>query len=251
MHNEKISETWEYDGSFYGFLTVVYHAFSENKFPETILTSETAIESLFQSKLIETDERIAKKIYARLLKRLRIENSEFIINGFYCSLKEKDRYLLDAIKIGLTTKDLLTNHLGHPSILALQNSLKSLFGEVHLYTGFIRFEYLGELLYSKIAPKHLSLPFLCPHFAERYPNQTIMIYDETHHILALIEQGQISLIENSEQPVFDSLKNESEIQENWLTFLKAVTIDERNNEKVQLSHLPKRYRSNMIDFTSN
>lgn len=251
MHKEKNSETWEYDGSFYGFLTLVYYAFSENQFPEVILTSEMAIESLFQSRLIKTDENIAKKIYNRLLKRLKTENSEFIINGFYCSLTDKDRRLLDAIQIALTTNDRLTNHLGHPSILALQNSLKSLFSEVHLYTGFVRFEYIGDLLYSKIAPKHLSLPFLCPHFAKRYPNQTIMIYDETHRILAIIEHGTVSIIENSEQPSFGSFTNEAEVQKNWLTFLKAVTIDERKNEKVQLSHLPKRYRSNMIDFTAH
>ena len=250
MHSKKNNEPWEYDGSFYGFLTLVYYAFAEKNFPEIILTSEIAIESLFQSRLIETDEKMAKKIYARLLKRLRPENSDFILNGFYCSLEEKDRCLLDAIEIALNTKDLLTNHLGHPSILALQNSLKALFSEVHLYTGFVRFEFIGELLFSKICPKHLSLPFLCPHFAERYPNQTIMIYDEKHHLLAIIEHGEISLIENSEPPIFDTLDTELNIQQNWQSFLTAITINERKNEKVQLSHLPKRYRNNMVDFTS-
>lgn len=248
MPKEKNNETWEYDGSFFGFLCLVYYAFAENQFPEVILTTEAAIQSLFQTRLIETNESLAKKIYSRLLKRLGTKNSEFIINGFYCSLTNKERYLLDAIQIALTRNDALVNHLGHPSILAIQTSLKSLFGEVHLYTGFVRFEYVGHILYSKIAPKHLSLPFLCPHFAERYSNQIVMIYDETHQILAIIDHGTISLIENSKQPAFNSFGNESEIKDNWLTFLKAVTIVERKNEKTQLSHLPKRYRSNMIDF---
>ena len=248
MQIEKTTEVWEYDGSFHGFLTIVYHAFKKRQFPEIILTPETAVESLFISHWISTDTALAHKMYKRLLTRLRQENSQFIIDGFYCSLKEKERFLLDAIQIALESKDLLLNHLGHPSILALQNALKSLFGEVHLFTGFIRFEYIGELLYSTIAPKHFSLPYLCPHFAKRYPQEMIMIYDETHRLLGIIEHGEVSFIENSDPPTFHTKESEQEIQAHWRSFLQAITIQERKNERAQLSHLPKRYRHHMVDF---
>lgn len=248
MHIEKTTEIWEYDGSFYGFLTIVYHAFTKKQFPEIILTPDIAVETLFLSRWIETDEPLAQKIYERLTKRLRKENTQFIIDGFYCSLREKERCLLDAIQIALESKDLLSNHLGHPSILALQKSLKALFGEVHLFTGFIRFEFAGKLLYSTISPKHFSLPYLCPHFARRYPQEMLMIYDDTHRLLGIIEEGQISFIENSDPPLFNKTDSEQEIQANWRTFLQAVTIQERKNERTQLSHLPKRYRPHMFDF---
>lgn len=248
MHIEETTETWEYDGSFYGFLTIIYHAFKKRVFPEIIVTSDNAIENLFASHWIATDEVLAQRIQARLTERLRKENWQFIIDGFYCSLKDKERCLLDAVKISLTTDSLLTNHLGHPSILALQNALNALFSEVHALTGFIRFEYVGDSLYSTIAPKHFSLPYLCPHFAKRYPKETLIIYDETHRLLGIIENGQIKFIENSAPPTFDSNETEQGIQENWRFFLKAVTIEERKNERAQLSHLPKRYRGHMVDF---
>ncbi|MGG5340504.1 TIGR03915 family putative DNA repair protein [Enterococcus sp. AZ192] len=248
MSIEETNEVWEYDGSYYGFLTIVYHAFKKNSFPEMILTPENSVETLFISEWFETDEELAKKIYQRLEQRLKKENLQFIIDGFYCSLKEKERCLLDAIQIALSTNDSLTNHLGHPSILALQKSLKALFSEVHLFTGFVRFEYVGAFLYSQIAPKHFSLPYLCPHFAQRYPNETLMIYDETHRLLGIIEQAHIRFIENTDPPVFHAQSCEQEVQDNWRTFLRAVTIEERKNEQVQLSHLPKRFRGNMVDF---
>ncbi|MGM0216939.1 TIGR03915 family putative DNA repair protein [Enterococcus sp. AZ126] len=248
MHIEKTNEIWEYDGSFYGFLTIVYHAFSKKKFPEIILTPTTALESLFQPYYIDTDETLAIRIYERLTKRVRKENSQFIIDSFYCSLKEKERYLLDAIQISLESGDLLTNHLGHSSILALQKSVKALYSEVHSFTGFIRFEYVGKLLYSSIKPKHFSLPYLCPHFAKRYPQELIIIYDETHRLLGIIEQGHTRFIENSDLPTFNTKETEQKVQDNWRTFLQAVTFQERKNERAQLSHLPKRYRSHMIDF---
>lgn len=241
-------EVWTYDGSFYGFLTTVYHAFKEKIFPQEILTSDQAVTSLFFARWIETDKPLAQKIFQRLSLRLRKENFDFIINSFYCSLPTKERCLLDAIHLALTQEDLLENHLGHPSILALKQSLKALFSEVHLYTGFVRFQYVGTLLYSKIAPKHYSLPFLCPHFAERYPLEQLMIYDETHKLLAIIDKGNVRLIDDADEPTFNTEQKELQIQENWRKFLASVTINERENKQVQLSHLPKRFRGNMIDF---
>ncbi|GCF94218.1 hypothetical protein NRIC_21090 [Enterococcus florum] len=213
-----------------------------------VVGPETAIETLFLSEWISTDERRAEKIYLRLKQRIRPANLSFIQTGFHCSLPEKERCLLDAIEIALETKDVLENFIGHPSILALQKSIRTLLGEVHLYTGFVRFEYVGEVLFSKIAPKHYSLPFLCPHFAERYPQELIMIYDETHRLLALIERGQTRLIEDSDCPVFDQQASEAAIRSQWKTFLRAVTIDERTNRRVQMGHLPLRFRGNMVEF---
>jgi probable DNA metabolism protein len=248
MLNAHEPTIWEYDGSYNGFLTVVYQAFSKKCFPETIVTPETAVESLFPAYWIETDEQIARRINNRLAQRLRSENYRFIRDGFCCSAENKERYLLDAIQIGLSTADLLQNHLGHPAILALSKSIQSLYGEAHSYKGFIRFEQIGELLYSQIKPKHACLPYLCPHFAERYPNQTIMIYDQTHRLLGIIDKGKVTFIEEAQPPCFEKEQHEKEIEQQWKTFLKAVTINERTNKTSQLTHMPKRYHSNMTEF---
>jgi probable DNA metabolism protein len=248
MLNDREPDIWEYDGSYNGFLTLVHQAFTKKYFPETIITSTTAVESLFPTHWIETDKRIAHKINNRLAQRLRSENYRFIRDGFSCSEVNKERYLLDAIQIGLDTADLLQNHLGHPAILALSKSIRSLYSEVHTYTGFIRFEQIGELLYTQIEPKHACLPYLCPHFAERYPNHTIMIYDQTHRLLGTIDKGKVSFIKEAQPPCFEKEHHEKEIEQQWKTFLKAVTINERTNKTSQLTHLPKRYRSNMTEF---
>ena len=159
------TEYWEYDGSFLGFMTVVDRSFREKQFPVMILTPETAVESLFFAEWIETNPERGEKIYRRLRQRLRPENFLFIQNGFYATLEGKERYLLDAIEIALQTKDLLENHLGHPSILALRKSIRTMLGENHLLTGFVRFEYVGDVLFSKINPKHYVMPYLCPHLS--------------------------------------------------------------------------------------
>ncbi|MGM0214162.1 TIGR03915 family putative DNA repair protein [Enterococcus sp. AZ109] len=241
-------ETWEYDGSFYGFLCLVDRAFSQKNVPALILTPETALESLFLGDWIETNEIRAQKIYRRLQQRLTAENLQFVQTGFYATLAGKERCLLDVIEIALGTKDSLENFIGHPSVLAVKKAIKTLLGEVHLFTGFVRFEYVGKILFSKIAPKHYSLPFLCPHFAERYPNEQMMIYDETHRLLAMLDHGRITLIEDSECPEIKATDEEQVIQNQWRAFLAAVTINERTNRQVQMGHLPLRFRGNMVEF---
>nr|WP_086348306.1 TIGR03915 family putative DNA repair protein [Enterococcus sp. 9E7_DIV0242] len=245
---EHSTETWEYDGSFNGFLTIVYHAFKKQRFPEVILTPATSVETLFLCEWIDKDEEKAHKIYHRLQQRLRIDNFQFILDGFYATVENKEVHLLEAILLALNTKDSLFNFIGHPSVLAIQKGIKTLLGEAHLLTGFVRFEYVGKILFSKISPKYFSLPYICPHFAERYPLESIMIYDETHRLLALIKQGEISFVEDTNCPQFEEQQLEEEIQAQWKTFLQAVTIQERINKKNQLSHMPLRFQKNMPEW---
>lgn len=249
MSIERTAGTWEYDGSLAGFLTIVDQAFRKRQFPGIILTPETVVESLFSGDWIETNKPLAEKILEKLQLRLTSENFRFIHDGFYATIANKELHLLESLVIALDTRDSLKNFIGHPSVLAIDKGLKSLFGEAHLYTGFVRFEYAGELLCSKITPKHFSLPYICPHFAERYPMESIMIYDTTHRLLALIDKGAISFIENADCPAFDnSQAKEGLIQKQWKTFLASVTIQERANKKTQMSHLPLRFRENMVEF---
>lgn len=239
---------WEYDGTFWGFLNVVDRAFSRGELPAEILTPDNAAESLFSGEWIVTDIQRGRRIVLRLRQRLTLTNFEFIQNGFNATLLEKERLLLQVLAIALQTKDSLENFIGNPAVLAVNKAIRTLFGEVHLLTGFVRFEYVGDVLFSQISPKHQSLPYLCPHFAERYPYEKIMIYDETHRLLAVINQGETSFVEEVERPQFAENLDEAAIQGNWQKFLTAVTIKERINRQAQLNHLPLRYRKNMVDF---
>ncbi|MDH6365271.1 putative DNA metabolism protein [Enterococcus sp. PF1-24] len=248
MAIEKIDEVWEYDGSFAGFLTLVQKAFKIQQFPREILNPETALESLFFAKWLETDEQLAQKIFMRLQQRLTFENFEFIQTGFHSTLIGKEVYLLEAIEIALQTKDSLENFIGHPAVLALQKSIRTLLGEAHQFKGFVRFEYVDQYLFSKIKPKHLSLPYICPHFADRYPGESILIYDETHRLLATIQQRKIGFLEDVDCPDFATQEKEQELQADWRVFLKALTIEERINPKLQMNHLPLRFRGNMAEF---
>ena len=55
-------------------------------------------------------------------------------------------------------------------------------------------------------------------------------------------------MENTSCPEFAEASNEQDIRQQWKTFLRAVTIDERANYVAQRNHLPLRFRENMTEF---
>lgn len=237
-----------YDGSYLGFLTIVDHVFRTKKMPQQILTPATSLTSLFPAEEIATNEQQAQKIERRLKQRLRADNFQFIQNGWLSLAEEKELCLIQAIELALTTSDTLLNHLGHPVILTLEKAIKNLLGEVHVLTGFVRFEISQDILYGTIKPKNQVLFHLCPHFLARFPNQTVMLYDRTHQLLAIMRNGQAQFLEQVEPPALETSLTERERQKQWQTFLNAVTIDERINPKSQQSHLPLRFRTEMTEF---
>ena len=55
-------------------------------------------------------------------------------------------------------------------------------------------------------------------------------------------------MENTSCPDFAEASDEQDIRQQWKTFLRAVTIDERANYVAQRNHLPLRFRGNMTEF---
>lgn len=238
----------EYDGTLAGFYTVIDLSFRRHQFPAVVLNPTTTENNLFPPEWIKTDEKKAEKIARRLQEVLTPNNYVFLHDGFNTSLENKETYLLHALHIGLDTKDNLQNFIGKPEILALDTAVRALYGEAHQYKGFVRFEYVEDVLFAKITPKHYCLPYICPHFVKRYANEKVMIYDETHQLLACLENGSYRLLENITLPKDKFLQGNDIVGEQWRAFLAAVTIKERINPSAQRNHLPLRFRSEMTEF---
>lgn len=243
-----LSEAWQYDGSYWGFLTIVYESFTYQHKPIVITTQDSQEVQLFEARIIETQPQLAKKIDCRLKERLTQENYEFITSGFFTKTADKELDLLEAISLGLHSQAPLEQRVTHPEIAPLIEGRKRIFNEVHSLTGFIRFEICETILYGVIGPKEYSIYFLGDHFLLRYPTYTVMLYDETHQILGIFDKGQARFLEDVCKPeVFNHVAT-SESAQYWKSFLAAVTIKERENPECRRGHLPIRYRKYMTEF---
>lgn len=151
----------------------------------------------------------------------------------------------------------------------------------HLY-GFLRFEEVQNgILYAKIGPKNNLLTFLMPHFADRFPMENFIIYDDKRNLFAVHPAGQEWYLmsgqglhltseqegestsegeteyaeEGTEQYSCSNQKKglvisdkEQQIQELFRHFCRSIAIKERENRKLQQNMLPLRFQEYMLEF---
>ncbi len=125
--------------------------------------------------------------------------------------------------------------------------------EHHHLLGFLRFQELENgILYSRVGPKNNVLTFLMPHFADRFPIENFMVYDEVRNFFGVHPAGkQWYLIMGEEAnlpPRVVLSEKEQEYQALFQHFCRSIAIKERENRELQRNMLPLRFREYMIEF---
>lgn len=143
--------------------------------------------------------------------------------------------------------------LGDPAVNLVSSLQVKVWHEIHRFYGFVRFQELGRgVLYSRISPQNDILEFLAPHFADRFPNENWMIYDQRRgKVLTHPKGGECTVY----REVYTKGEEESGIAETdeygelWKVFCQHIAIPERKNPKLQKQFLPLKFRSNMTEFS--
>ena len=166
---------------------------------------------------------------------------------------------------GLKTKPApghLLDHMTDEHVRNVMKLSKNVWREVHHLMGFVRFEELeNNILFSKIGPKNNVLGFLMPHFADRFPMENFVIYDEIHGYFGIHPAGKDwffvsgeakeglsadTVAENTDY--LCRTREEEYYSDLFREFVRAITITERRNEKLQRNLLPLRFRDYMVEF---
>ena len=237
-----------YDGSFEGFLSLIYEVYYQKLKPLKIyktLPNEIIFDEI---KEIVTIEENSKKVLDSMKKIFPKDIVCKILNIFMCDTKEFEMALLEYIILGFKdTKQLL--NINNSSIFYLESLEKELFRHVHKMTGFIRFEELEDgTLYAKIQTKFNVAYFLGKHFLKRFNNQNFIIHDIEREIAFVKIENNISIenIASFDTPTYS--ENEAKFQKLWSSFFNSVSIKERTNLKLQQNLVPLIYRTYMNEF---
>lgn len=130
---------------------------------------------------------------------------------------------------------------------------KKTWNEAHRLMGFVRFtELSGGILYADIHPENNVLPLIAPHFANRYPEENWVIYDERREYFA-IHRSKSGWILLEGMKVTAEVKEQLSAEEDdyrqmWKAFLKSVAIEARKNGELQKQLLPLKFRDRMTEF---
>jgi probable DNA metabolism protein len=113
--------------------------------------------------------------------------------------------------------------------------------ERHRLLGFLRFRRLVDgTLYAPMQPRYDVLCLVAPHFMRRMRGEELFIHDLGRHTAFLYRGGEAELVR---VPPFPPQQAEGEafFQELWREYLKAVSVPERRNPRLQASGMPRRY----------
>ena len=231
----------QYDSSFDGLLCTIAKAFNYSIDEITIQTESNSQLSLIDEVyFIATDSTISKKIYERIVKLWKVSTLENIYKAYLYPDTETLIYKYIYFLSNTSTSPL--NLLSHVELTSLQKRINSVSREIHRYKGFIRFQELKtNYFYSSYEPQFDITNLIIPHFVNRFPNQNLIIHDESRNYAAMYNQKQVIYYPLEKFDIEYFLGNESDYTMMWKEYLNHLTIKERINKKRQMSLMPKKY----------
>lgn len=245
------------EDSISGIFSGVYEAWAGKYNREEVFfrTGEIGNYELFMEyKRIENDLGLSSKVSRTIRRRFGEETYEWICYALWSEQEDKANAVYQTIRYGIENRCGygLRNYLTEQSIQRVMELGRGTYNEAHHYLGFVRFmELQNGLLYSEIEAKNYVLEILADHFADRLPGENWIIYDKAHKEAALHPALGDWLVTDEkviEQIVQSPLaKYEQDFQNMWRRFCQSITIEARENLKLQRQNMPLRFRKNMPD----
>jgi len=242
-----------YDGSFEGFLTTIFTIYEQklevvdicpDRQPSTdmfstffpVVSNRGHAQRVLKGLQKHADKRIVKDIYRCFLSELQgVEYRLFLL--IQRIFKENSSHFYD---------------YGDDNIMELHKILKMMRREVHRMHAFTRFQELKDGSFAAvIEPDFNVLPLIGDHFEDRYPAMEWLIFDVKRQYGLYYKDYKTQYVGFQEKlleiKVTSLSEEEVEYQDMWKQYFKSVNISERNNTKLHLRHVPKRYWKNLIE----
>lgn len=238
---------YQYDGSFDGILCCVFESYTQKELPTAIFRDGELEACLFEVRRVETNREHAQRIY-RSLRKISTEVGPFLRRVYLTCLADKEiliyRFIAKLYREGAP----LLCRFADEDYQPLLKAVRHMNGEAHLLKGFVRFSEFDGVLAAEIEPKNRVLPLLRAHFCERYRNEAFFIYDRTHCEALLYSRGVSRILPLEAFSMAAPTQEEAGYRLLWRRFYDTIAIRERENPKLRMSHMPKRFWSCMTEF---
>lgn len=210
----------------------------------TLFATELQVskDSIKVSKTVQTiQNRLGYSVYTTLLEALchYDEDRASIVLG----------YLVRAFGCGHS----IEGHLSDPYVMRVMELARKVNNERDKFYGFLRFEEIGKadeetkgVLLAQVEPKCNLVPLMMEHFADRFPNEDFIIYDNNRKIAAVHRKYHAcTLVEGQELQIPE--ERGDYFAELWKQYFATMEIASRHNERCQNTLMPKWYRKHMTE----
>jgi probable DNA metabolism protein len=237
-----------YDGSFDGFLSVIYDCYY-NKIPESIERESTYnFNMLFDDKVIETDAVKYDKVYKAILEKISEDTLIHVYQAFLSEVPGIELKLFKYIKLGFKLGSKVNDFITEVTVNEVQKYSRKVGFEAHRFLGLVRFQQFNNILYASIKPTYNILELIGNHFKLRLNNEKWVIHDVGRKIGMVYENNGWILRDLNFDKLVSNEKEEIFYQNLWKVFHKSVAIKERSNQILQMQHMPKKYWDNLIEM---
>jgi len=240
-----------YDHTFDGLLTCVFEAFNRKEFPENIVGENEQLPLFTESFRVITDDAKADRILKALRKKISKSALDMLFISYLSELKGIEICIFRYIRKALLAEKSIETNFADLDVLELSKIYKKVGREEERIRQFVRFQKTADgLFFAAMDPKYNVLPLTARFFETRYADQQWLIYDVRREYGLYYDLKTVEIVRFEQPPeisetgrIADEKSDESEkaFQNLWKDYLKAITIRERRNLKLQRQHMPKRF----------
>ncbi|HSL93756.1 MAG TPA: TIGR03915 family putative DNA repair protein [Bacillota bacterium] len=237
-----------YDGTFPGLLCCVHESLHQDCLPEDICPEDSAMLYLYPSQRVATDETKAINVQRWIREHCGEEVLRFARHVFLTCLPQREIRLLRFLHLARERGPRVLDMLHHADVLPLHKAVLHLRRESHLLKGFVRFSLRQGVLSATIGPKNLVLPLLAEHFCTRFAGERFLIYDSTNSMVLMHDPPHTELMSVVGVDLPDKDAGEEGIETMWRLFYNTIAVPGRENSRLRMSLMPKRYWRYMTEF---
>jgi probable DNA metabolism protein len=241
-----------YDGTFEGYLSVIFEVYSRKLEPMNIASEKNLQETMFVEKEFITSNPVhSDRVWKGLQNKLSTEMNQLPYSAWLSSEPGIEMALLQFIRMSFASPVSVESNFGDPDVLTVRKAARRVMKEAMRMLQFIRFQRtLDDIYFSAISPDYDVMPMTLKHLKERFADQLWVVYDlkrnygffynkETVEEITLNEKSFSTV--NGEVPLNLLQEDEAFYQTAWKGYCKNIAIRERLNLKLQKQHMPKRY----------
>ncbi len=232
-----------YDGTFLGFLTIVFESYKSKIFPKNIFKKDLfQLDLTTETREIITDEKKANKVKLKLCKTLQKHNFKELKTAFFSTQKDKDLIIFNYLKEIIDRNLDVSDDYQNTSVFNYYTLLKKVKLEAHRFLGFVRFSKLENgVYYSLIEPDNIINELILPHFISRYKTMPFILHDVKNGVISWYNTKNFKTIYKK----IPKLQSGDEFEKLFKTYYDSLFIESRKNHKTMLNFMPKRYHKNL------
>lgn len=249
-----------FDGSLPGLLCCIYESYTRREQVVQVIREEDGCFSLYPTRMVETDQSHAKRVYASLAKNLGSQGKLMVERAIMYGGDQdsRDTDIFRFISLGYRHGPSVCQMLDDLSVNHVYRMDRSVWNESHHLMGFVRFGECPEAgglalpgsknaLAAVIQPKHNVLPLIAGHFCNRYPEENFLIFDKTYRQALVYHPYKAELIPMESFRLPAAVGEEELYRRLWKGYYHAISIAPRENQKLRMSLMPKRFWENITE----